>query len=138
MCIAPLLQSYSMEKIRYRYSLKWDLTWAYRTIKNYRWCRSKGLPIFTPSVLKMIELWICRPVGPKIETEFPVTCYWISSGTWGAYTPPDKVFICPRNQKNIERVIKHEITHLKYNDDVKNMTHEEKEKFINSKMAPKE
>jgi hypothetical protein len=120
-----------MIKLKYKYSLKLDLVWAYRTIKNKKWHEDKNLVIFKPNLFKMIKLWFKKPIPPEIETEFPITCYWISSGTWGSYTPPDKIFICPRGLKNIKKVIQHEIAHLKYNDIVKDMTHEEKEEYIN-------
>jgi hypothetical protein len=122
-----------MEQIRYKYSIKWDIIWAFRTVKKLKWLSEKKLAVFKPSLTKTIWLWFHIPSGPKIETASPITCYWISSGTWGSYTPPDKIFICPRGLKDIERVIRHEITHLTYNKDVENMSHEQKEEYINQK-----
>ncbi len=102
-------------------------------MRNAHWLEEKKIVAFKPCIFKMIKFWFNLPTGPKIETDFPVTCYWLSSGTWGSYTPPDKIFICTRGLKNIEEVIQHEITHLKYNMDVRGMSHEEKEKYINEK-----
>lgn len=120
-----------MYQIKYKYSLKWDIIWAYRTIKNSKWLKSKKIIIFRPNIWEMLRLWFKKPVGPILINEFPVICYWCSSGSWGSYCPPDKIFICPRDLKNIEKVILHEIKHLKYNKDVIGMNHEEKEDYIN-------
>jgi hypothetical protein len=122
-----------MEQIRYKYSIKWDIIWALRTIKNFKWLKEKKLAVFKPSLRKTIWLWFHIPKGPKIETDFKITCYWTSSGTWGSYIPPDKIFICPRGLKNIERVIRHEVTHLSYNKDVAGMSQEQKEEYVNKK-----
>lgn len=124
-----------MPKLAYRYSLKWDLVWAFRTNRNAGWLKSKKLVVFNPSLFQMIKLWFKKPIGPEIGTEFPVVCYWISSGTWGSYTPPNKIFICPRGLKNIEKVIRHELAHIKYNDEVQKMTYEDKERYINDRQS---
>lgn len=123
----------AMPKLKYCYHPWWDIVWAFRTLKNRRWLESKKLVVFQPSAVEMIKLWFKKPVCPAIETEYSITCYWISSGTWGSYSPPNKVFICPRGLVNMERVIRHEIAHLKYASDTEKMTHEEKEKYINNK-----
>lgn len=120
-----------MKQIKYKYSLKWDLIWMYRNMKNMRWLTEKRIVVFKPSIFKMVKLWFNMPVGPKIETELLVTCYWLSSGTWGSYIPPDKIFICPRGLKDVVRVINHEISHLKHDEEVQGMSHEEKENYIN-------
>jgi hypothetical protein len=84
----------------------------------------------------MLYLWFKKPASLDIDTENKIFCYWISSGTWGAYTPPNKIFICPweiNKAGGLKRVIEHELTHLKYEKDVrqKKLSHEEKEEFIN-------
>jgi hypothetical protein len=122
-----------MALVQYKYSILWDIRWAFRTIKNWKWLKDKKLAVFKPKLSKTIWLWFNMPQGPKIETDSPVTCYWISSGTWGSYSPPNKIFICPRGLKNIEKVIRHEITHLAYDHDVVEMSHEQKEGYINRK-----
>ena len=106
----------------------------YRNIKNMRWLNEKKLVVFRPSILKIIKLWFTLPTGPDIDVDFPVTCYWLSAGTWGSYAPPDKIFICNRGLKDIIRVINHEISHLKHNEVVENLSHEEKEAYINQKI----
>jgi len=122
-----------MHQIKYKYSLSWDIIWAYRTIKNSQWLKNKKIIVFRPNIWEMVKLWFKKPVGPILINDFPVTCYWCSSGSWGSYSPPDKIFICPRNLKDIEKVILHEITHLKYNKDAIGMSHEEKEEYINKR-----
>ena len=122
--------------IKYKYNFFIDLKWGWRTIKNYRWLKSKNLKIFLPNPFKMAYLIIKKPKCPKINIKKNIICYWLSSGTWGAYTPPNKIFICPWKIHKIggfEKIIKHEITHLQYEQDVKNMNHEEKEQYIMEK-----
>lgn len=121
------------KKITYKYSLFYDLQWMYLTLKKRKWLQEKRLIYFTPSLSRMVKLWFNRPKGPNLSVEFNVTCYWVSSGTWGAYRFPDKIFICAHKLDDMKRVIMHEIIHLKYDNDVKHMTHEEKEDYINKK-----
>lgn len=122
-------------RVYYKYSLKWDIIWAYRTLLNYRWLKNKGLKFFLPNPIRAIKIILSKPKGPEIDTDLdhPVTCYWITSGTWGSYTPPDKIFICPYKIPNLKRVIEHEVIHLKYFHDTDLMSHEDKEDFVNRK-----
>ena len=67
-----------------------------------------------------------------------ITCYWVSSGTWGSYNPDKNIIsICPYLIKNapggLEGVIKHEITHLNHPEADNMRSHEEKEKYINER-----
>jgi len=120
--------------IIYKYSLKEDLRWSFRTIKNLKWLKKHNLKIFYPNLFRMILLWFKKP-KINFQTTKDITCYWIHAGTWGSYTPPNKIFICPwkiAQAGGLQRVIEHEITHLEYEPSVKGMTHEEKEKFINN------
>jgi hypothetical protein len=105
------------------------------TITKQSWLKEKGLVFFMPSIFRMIKLWFHRPIGPEIQSDFVVTCFWISSGTWGGYRPPDKIFICPHKIPNLEKVIRHEITHLQHDKDVLGLEHEQKEDYINAKEA---
>lgn len=123
------------KKIIYKYSLFYDIEWMLNTLKNKEWLKEKELVFFLPSFSRFFKLLFNRPKGPYIETEFDITCYWISSGTWGAYRPPNKIFICPHKIPNLEKVIRHEITHLKHNENVSSMEHDDKEKYINEKEA---
>ncbi|PIR93926.1 hypothetical protein COT97_04015 [Candidatus Falkowbacteria bacterium CG10_big_fil_rev_8_21_14_0_10_39_11] len=119
--------------ITYKYSFVEDFRWSYRTIKNLKWLKSKKLIIFYPNVFRMIFLWIKKP-KTDFQVDMNITCYWIHAGTWGAYTPPDKIFICPweiDKTGGLERVIKHEVTHLKLSDKTESLTHDEKEAYVN-------
>lgn len=99
------------------------------------WLKEKKLKIFYPNPIKMIYLWFNLP-KVDIQSDEDITCYWVHSGTWGAYTPPNKIFVCPwdiDSAGGFERLIKHEINHLKFEKDVHDMSHEEKESYINYK-----
>ncbi len=118
--------------ITYKYSLKEDLRWAYRTVKNRKWLEEKNLKYFFPNIFRMIVLWFRKP-NINFQSDQDVYCYWVHANTWGAYTPPNKIFICPWHideAGGFERVIKHEIKHLELFDKIRDMSHEDKEKFI--------
>ena len=120
--------------ITYKYSLKQDLRWSYRTLKNRKWLREQNLKIFYPNICRMVFLWIKKP-KTNFQIEENIICYWVHASTWGAYTPPNEIFICPwqiEQTGGLERVIKHEISHLKYTEHTKKMSHQDKEQFINS------
>jgi len=124
--------------IEYKYSILYDIVWMLKTIKNIGWLKKKGLKVFYPNFFRIIKLCFNRPVGPKVEAKNKIFCYWISSGTWGSYAPPNKIFICPweiGKAGGLKRVIEHEIVHLEHESEIQkmNLNHEEKEKFINRK-----
>ncbi|MFH0874074.1 MAG: hypothetical protein V1846_04540 [Candidatus Komeilibacteria bacterium] len=121
--------------IAYKYSLIEDLRWSYRTLSNLKWLKQKKLVVFYPNIFRMLLLWFKRP---KIElfSDRDIICYWVHCGTWGAFTPPNKIFICPweiENAGGFNKVIDHEIKHLIYYEETKHLEHEEREKIINSK-----
>ena len=43
------------------------------------------------------------------------------------------IYLCPIKISDLERTVRHEITHIIYNKDVQGMTHEQKEAYIESK-----
>lgn len=121
--------------ITYKYNLIEDLRWSFRTLKNREWLQKKGLKVFYPNIFRLVKLLVKQP---KVDTQTKedITCYWIHAGTWGSYTPPDKIFICPWQIEEVggfDKVIKHELTHLKYFKETEKMSHEAKEEFINKK-----
>lgn len=128
--------------IIFKYSFYWDVIWFLRNFKNRKWLKEHNI-VYIPLTLHQLFLNIFHKRIIKTE-EFNldmgkslgnITCYWISSGTWGAYTPPNKIFICPKNihkTGGLKRVIEHEITHLAYAHETDNLEHEKKEDFINS------
>ncbi len=124
--------------IKYKYSFYWDIVWYFRNKRNSDFLREKNIK-YIPFSLGQLFKNIFFQLKPKIEIEdidIDVKCYWLSSGTWGAYTPPDKIFICPKDIKKaggLERVIKHEIAHLIHSKVADTMEHEEKESYIREK-----
>lgn len=129
--------------ITFEYSLYWDAVWLLRNFKNRKWLKEHNI-VYIPFTFRQLFLNIFHKRTVKTE-EFNldttsknsenITCYWVSSGTWGAYTPPDKIFICPKNihkTGGLKRVIEHEIIHLAYAHETENLEHEKKEDFINS------
>ncbi|MDP3997765.1 MAG: hypothetical protein Q8P73_04675 [bacterium] len=106
---------------------------------HLRWHKQQKLAIFWPNPWQTIKIafnWLVLK-QPAIKHQFPedIDCYWISGGVWGSYYLPNKIYICPRKAtpQFLEQVIEHEITHLKYENEVKNMTHQEKEAHITAK-----
>jgi len=129
-------------KLAFRYSLFVDLRWLWHTFLNARRLEERGLAVFRPSLWAMATLWLRRPEPADVEVEFPVTCYWISSGTWGAFTPPDRILLCPRKKDGgfysadeLRRVIRHELFHLYYYEETRAMSHADREAYINRKTA---
>lgn len=119
--------------ITFKYNLFVDIYNSFITIKEYRWLKKHKLIFFLPNPFLMLKLIFNRPKPLLIDTgDMDIVCYWVSSGTWGSYQPPNKIFICPWNIPDMEEIIKHEIKHLKYEYKVKNMSHEDKEDFIDS------
>lgn len=117
--------------ITYKYSLLEDLRWAYRTVRNRRWLKEKKIIFFFPNPSNFIKLLLHKPKQTYIDVNSKIICYWISSGTWGSYTPPNKIFICPWKNPDLKKTIIHELKHLKYYHEVANMSHEKKEDYIN-------
>jgi predicted SprT family Zn-dependent metalloprotease len=77
-----------------------------------------------------------------VNVRYPITCYWLSAGTWGAFTPPDKIYICPWKKnggmytsEELEHVIFHELYHLYYYRETEDMDFKRREEFINKKMS---
>lgn len=129
-------------KLIFKYNFSQDIKWAYRTIKNKEDLHAKSLVVFTPSILRIIYLWFNLPQSLSIDVPYKITCYWISSGTWGSYTPPDKIFICPWKKdggiftsKELEKVIRHELLHIYNYEETENWNFEEREAFVRKKMS---
>lgn len=113
----------------------------YRTHCNAKELREKNLVVFYPSLTRMISLWFRKPSKLNVDVRYPITCYWISAGTWGAFTPPNEIFICPWKKdggmysaEELKRVIMHELQHLYFFDETKDMNFTDRENYINQKM----
>jgi hypothetical protein len=121
--------------IKYKYSFYWDIVWYLRNKKNAGFLHDKNIKYISFTFEQLLKN-IFKPEKPKIDLKdknLDITCYFISSGTWGAYTPPNKIFICPKNIEKaggLERVIKHEITHILNAKNTESFSHEDKEEFI--------
>jgi len=127
--------------LKFKYTFFQDLRWIYRTFKNRNDLKRKGLIVFYFSPTRMFYLWFKQPISLHIDVPYPITCYWISSGTWGSYTPPDKIFICPwkkeggvYSSEDLRKVILHELFHLYYHDKIKKLDFQNREKFIQDKI----
>lgn len=127
--------------ITYKYNPIIDFKIFLHNKRSEKFLNSEKIYIIKWSLFKYIRFifsYIFKKFNlPKVEVENDAVCYLVSSGTWGSYELPNKVFICPLELENLgmslNELIMHEIKHLKYERKVKNMTHEEKEKFINNK-----
>lgn len=119
--------------LRYRYSLLVDLRNSWQTWRERGWLKEHNLAYTMPSLYATWKLFRKQPMGTPIETDRPITCFWVSSGTWGSYKVPDCIYVCPwyiEQGGGLERVIHHELLHLKHYDDTKGMDHATKEYFI--------
>lgn len=120
-------------KIQYRYNILIDLSNSIQTWKERDWLKKNDLAYSMPSLKTTLQLLLKRPVGIEIKTHEPIICYWVSSGTWGSYQEPNIIYICPwhiENAGGLERVIRHELLHLKHHSETKDMDHDAKESFI--------
>jgi len=123
--------------IKYRYSLVRDIKNAIWTINDRKWFKEHSSIVkFWPNPIRWLWLlfWIISTKKPNIETEESIVCYWVSSGTWGAYHPDDmSISICPWKLEqcpdDLEELIKHEILHLEH-PEMDTLEHEKKERLI--------
>lgn len=103
---------------------------AVKTLLRYFWLKKNKLIFFMPTPKRFYNIRKNIPILKEINTDKKITCYWVSTGTWGAYKLPNKIYICPWENYNIISVIKHELAHLKYGRRVEGMSYDEKESFI--------
>lgn len=123
--------------IKYHYNLIEDIKAHIYMWRNMKWLKENKIIIIYPSPLKTLKValnwWILKHPKVKFQCKKDIHCYWVSAGTWGSYWPPDKIWICPIKNPHLERTVKHEITHIIYDQDVQSMTHKQKEVYIESK-----
>jgi hypothetical protein len=123
--------------LRYKYNLNWDLQNAKWTLSELKWLNENRIVVFYPNFFRWLWLlfWIMISKKPSIVVTKDITCYWVSSGTWGSYHPDlNAISICPWKVKdspggNLESLIIHEIVHLEH-PELSNLSFEEREKKI--------
>lgn len=121
----------------FKYNIIKDIKNALWTIKDYKWFKEHNdIVVFWPNPLRWVWLliWIVFTKKPRVESKDNIACYWVSSGTWGAYNTKDmSVNICPWKMKqcpdSLEDLIAHEILHLEH-PEANDLPHNEKEKYI--------
>ena len=102
-------------------------------------CKEHGIIYFPkdPLRLKWLRKWWKENKGklPIIETKKDIKCWFCSYGVWGQYHDDfNAISICPWQIDRVgglEDTIKHELTHLEH-PEADTMSHEEKEKYIES------
>jgi hypothetical protein len=122
--------------IEYKYSFLVDIRNAWQTLRERRWLEENNLAYGMPSCKTMWRLFRNRPVGVSIKANRPVTCYWVSSGTWGSYEFPDRIYICPwhiEKAGGLERVMRHELLHLEHFNETVGMDYLARELYIDKK-----
>ncbi|OGY84909.1 MAG: hypothetical protein A3F54_04150 [Candidatus Kerfeldbacteria bacterium RIFCSPHIGHO2_12_FULL_48_17] len=121
--------------ITYQYSPTKDVTAAWQTLKNWHWLRKNRMIFFLPTPVRFFRLFFRQPRPLQITCKENIQLFWVSSGTWGSYELPNSIFICPWGIKDMKSVITHEIAHLKHEDNAGGLSHEDKEKYIASRMT---
>jgi len=123
-----------MYQVKFKYSFIKDIQTAIEVYRERQWLEKHDIKVFKPSLFRFFKILFKRP-KIKIETDIPVVCYWVSNGNWGSYEYPNKIIIMPYDlpeYMDLKELIKHEINHLKY-PEAENMSHEEKEEYIENK-----
>ncbi|MEK7630907.1 MAG: hypothetical protein AAB417_02675 [Patescibacteria group bacterium] len=118
--------------ITYHYSLWEDIKMAIQTFGRFFWLKKHRLIFFMPTLKRFREIRSFQK-NIFIDISDDIQCYWVSSGTWGSYKAPNKIYICPweiEQAGGINSVINHEIKHLQLFDKTKHMSYEEREKII--------
>lgn len=125
--------------IKYHYNIIEDIKAHYDFFLSYRWLKEHNIQIIYPNPLNTFKVafnwWALKSPKINFQCDKEIHCYWVSAGNGGCYWPPDKIWVCPVNNDAIERTIKHEITHILYEEEVqvRKLSHEEKEQYIISK-----
>ena len=118
--------------IKYRYDLYKDIQRQLYCWQDRRWIKDQNIVYFAPNLFRAIKIWLNLP-KPTYQCEDEITCYWVTGGTWGGYQLPNEIYVCPYlSPYDVEDIIKHEITHLKHESEVQDMTYQEKENYINN------
>lgn len=123
--------------IQYHYSVIEDCKAHYEFIRNFRWLKNNNIEIIYPNPFNTLRVafswWALKRPKVSFQCDRNIHCYWVSAGNGGSYWPPDKIWVCPIRNNMLDRTVKHEVTHILYDQDVQGMTHEEKEAYVISK-----
>lgn len=117
----------------FKYSLLWDIRWFVRNIKNKEFLQRIRVTVFPFRFKHCIKVFENLQKNKPIKYTRDVTVYFLTSGTTGSYTYPDKIFICPIDIEKfggLIRVLSHELAHLELGEKMEKLTHEEKEKQV--------
>lgn len=124
----------AMYQVKFKYSIIKDIQTFFEISKEKKWLREHDIKVFKPSFLRFLKIIFARP-KIKFESDIPVTCYFVSNGSWGSYESPDKIIIMPfdlPDYMSLHELIEHEIEHLKH-PEADEMDHEDKEQYIENK-----
>ena len=124
-----------MYQVKFKYSLIKDIKTYFEISNQKEWLKEEQIITFNLSFIRFLKIIFNRP---KIffETDIPITCYWVTNGTWGAYEHPNKIIVMPFDlpeDMSLYELIEHEIAHLKY-PEADNFNHKEKEEYIENKI----
>lgn len=120
--------------IHFTYNPIWDVRWGLRNIKNKDFLNKIRVTVFPFRIKHFILVYKRLRESKPIECTRNITVYFLTSGTTGAYTHPDKIFICPIEIEKfggLTRVLAHELAHLELGEGVEKLSHVDKEKKVN-------
>ena len=119
--------------ITFSYSLLWDIKWSIRNNKNKVFLNSIKVVVFPFKINNIFTVYKALKSAKRYNFSKDIKVYFLTSGTTGAYTYPNKIFICPveiHKFGGLERVLSHELAHLELGSEVEKLTHQEKEKRV--------
>jgi hypothetical protein len=127
-----------MYQVNFKYNLIEDINNYIGCFKARKFLKKNNVVWYGFSLIRFFKIIFNLP-KLVYHSDIPITCYWTTMGSNGAYNADKKfIYILPYRLNEVGEtlytIINHEIEHVKHEDDVKNMTHKEKENYI-SKLA---
>lgn len=124
--------------ITYKYSFWQDLKLFLHNRKNEKQLEENRVVFIYFSLSKYLKLLVDFHRGkidlPRLNLRENIVCYIVSSGTWGAYESPNKIFICPLEIDKLfcsmKELIVHEIVHLRLEKRLRGESFEERERIV--------
>lgn len=120
-----------MYQVKFKYSLIKDIKTCFEIFSKRKWLKEEDIIVFKPSFSRFLKMIFNRP-KLVFKSDFPIICYLVTNGTWGAYEHPNKIIIMPFDlpeDMSLHELIEHEIEHLKH-PEAESMGQKEKEKYI--------